>query len=41
MIENLLEQVARNLGPLLVSFKASTAIPKNMDKTFAALIAKY
>ena len=40
-IENLLEHVVGNSGALLASFQESTAILKNMDKNFAALIAKF
>ena len=40
-IETLLEQVVGNSGALLASFQESTAVLKNMDKNFAALIAKF
>jgi hypothetical protein len=40
-IETLLEQVVGNSEALLASFQESTAILKNMDKNFAALIAKF
>ena len=40
-IENLLEHVVGNSGALLALFQESTTILKNMDKNFAALIAKF
>ena len=40
-LESLLEQVVGNSGALLASFQESTAILKNMDKNFAALLAKF
>ena len=40
-IETLLEHVVGNLKALLASFQESTAILKNMDKNFVALIAQF
>ena len=40
-IETLLKHVVGNSGALIASFQESTAILKNIDKNFAALIAKF